>query len=81
MKITKITILTLAIAAVLYILLPSPSWAEDEAAVYKAKSSALHSMQIPLGLGEFARETGSNSGVKAMGQSKLDARAAKVKKP
>jgi hypothetical protein len=34
--------------------------------VYKAKHSAFDSMRIPLGLGEFARETGSDLGVNAM---------------
>jgi len=43
MKTYKITILVLAIAVVLFIALPSLSWAaEDGAALYKAKCSACH---------------------------------------
>jgi len=40
MKITKIAVLILAIAAALYILIPGLSWAEDGTALYKVKCSA-----------------------------------------
>ena len=43
MKITKITVLVLTIAVVLFILLPNLSWgAEDGAALFKAKCAACH---------------------------------------
>ena len=42
MKITKIAILILVIAAALYILIPSLSWAEDGTALSKAQYSAFH---------------------------------------
>jgi mono/diheme cytochrome c family protein len=43
MKTTKLTILVLAIAAVLFMMVPSLSWAaEDGAALYKAKCAACH---------------------------------------
>jgi len=40
MKMTKIAVLILVIAAALYILIPSLSWAEDGTALYKVKCSA-----------------------------------------
>jgi len=40
MKITRIALLILAIAAALYILVPGLSWAEDGAGPHKAKHSA-----------------------------------------
>ena len=43
MKITKLTILVLAIAVALFVMVPSLSWAaEDGAAVYKTKCAACH---------------------------------------
>lgn len=42
MKITRLTILVLAIALALLMALPNLSWAEDGAALYKAKCSACH---------------------------------------
>lgn len=43
MKITKLTILVLAIAVALFVMVPSLSWAaEDGAAVYKAKCAMCH---------------------------------------
>jgi len=62
MKIMKIALLILAIAAALYVLIPSLSWGEDGAAVYKANYSAFLSIRIPA---RFAPETGSNLGVNA----------------
>jgi len=49
MKITKIAMLILAIAAALYILIPSLSWAEDGTAPSKAQYSAFHPMRTPQG--------------------------------
>jgi len=42
MKTTKIAVLVLTIAVALFILIPSLSWAEDGAALYKAKCAACH---------------------------------------
>jgi len=42
MKITKIAALILTIAVALFVLIPSLSWAEDGAAIYKAKCAACH---------------------------------------
>ena len=42
METTKIAMLVLTIAVALFILIPNLSWAEDGAALYKAKCSACH---------------------------------------
>jgi cytochrome c6 len=42
MKMTKIAMLVLTIAVALFILIPSLSWAEDGAALYKAKCAMCH---------------------------------------
>jgi cytochrome c553 len=42
MKTTKIAMLILTIAVALFILIPSLSWAEDGAALYKAKCAMCH---------------------------------------
>jgi len=42
MKMTKLAILVLTIAVALFILLPSLSWADDGAAIYKTKCAACH---------------------------------------
>ena len=42
MKVTKIAALILTIAVALFVLIPSLSWAEDGAAIYKAKCAACH---------------------------------------
>jgi mono/diheme cytochrome c family protein len=42
MKLTKLTVLVLAIAMALFIMLPNLSWAEDGGAIYKAKCAACH---------------------------------------
>lgn len=42
MKTTKIAMLVLTIAVALFILIPSLSWAEDGAALYKAKCAMCH---------------------------------------
>jgi len=42
MKTTKIAALVLTIAVALFILIPSLSWAEDGAALYKGKCAACH---------------------------------------
>jgi len=42
MKTTKIAVLVLTIAVVLFILIPGLSWADDGAALYKAKCAMCH---------------------------------------
>jgi len=42
MKTTKLVMLVLTIAVALFILIPNLSWAEDGAAVYKAKCAMCH---------------------------------------
>lgn len=42
MKTTKIAALILTVAVALFILIPSLSWAEDGAALYKSKCAACH---------------------------------------
>jgi mono/diheme cytochrome c family protein len=43
MKVTKLTVLVLAIAVALFVMVPSLSWAaEDGAALYKTKCAACH---------------------------------------
>ena len=42
MKTTKILMLVMGIAVTLFIVLPNLSWAEDGAALYKAKCAACH---------------------------------------
>ncbi len=42
MKTTKIAMLVLVIAVALFILIPSLSWAEDGAALFKAKCAVCH---------------------------------------
>ncbi len=42
MKTTKLVILVMTIAVALFILIPSLSWAQDGAALYKAKCAMCH---------------------------------------
>jgi mono/diheme cytochrome c family protein len=42
MKTTKLVVLVMTIAVALFILIPSLSWAEDGAALYKAKCAMCH---------------------------------------
>jgi cytochrome c5 len=42
MKTTKLVMLVMTIAVALFILIPNLSWAEDGAALYKAKCAACH---------------------------------------
>jgi mono/diheme cytochrome c family protein len=42
MKMTKLAMLVLTIAVALFILIPNLSWAEDGAAIYKAKCAVCH---------------------------------------
>jgi mono/diheme cytochrome c family protein len=42
MKTTKLVVLVMTIAVALFILIPNLSWAEDGAAIYKAKCAMCH---------------------------------------
>ncbi len=42
MKMTKLVMLVMTIAVALFILIPNLSWAEDGAAIYKAKCAMCH---------------------------------------
>jgi mono/diheme cytochrome c family protein len=42
MKMTKVAMLVLTLAVALFILIPNLSWAEDGAAIYKAKCAMCH---------------------------------------
>ena len=42
MKTTKLTVLVMAIAVALFLILPSLSWGEDAAATFKAKCAVCH---------------------------------------
>jgi mono/diheme cytochrome c family protein len=65
MKTTKIAALVLTIAVALFILIPSLSWADDGAGLYKAKCAACHgaagegkpAMKAPAVAGKPAADT------------------------
>jgi len=69
MKTTKIAVLVLTIAVVLFILIPGLSWAEDGAALYKAKCSACHGAD---GAGKPAMKAPSLIGPEAKAKSDAD---------
>lgn len=70
MKMTKIAVLVLTIAVALFILIPSLSWAEDGAAIYKAKCAVCHG---PDGAGKPAAKIPSlvSDEVKKLSDSEL----------
>ena len=80
MKMTKIVMLTLAIAVVLYILLPSLSWAGNGAALSKAKHPAAHSIRISLSLGKGAGD-GLQPGNEGDAPVEARCQVGQVKKP
>ena len=69
MKMTKIAMLVLTIAVALFILIPNLSWAEDGAALYKAKCSACHGADAA---GKPAMKAPSLIGPEAKGKSDAD---------
>lgn len=69
MKITKIAMLILTVAVALFILIPSLSWAEDGAALYKAKCAMCHG---PDGAGKPAAKIPSLVSDEAKGKSDTD---------
>ena len=64
MKTTKLVMLVLTIAVALFILIPNLSWAEDGAALYKAKCAMCHgtdaagkpAMKAPSLIGDEAKK-------------------------
>jgi mono/diheme cytochrome c family protein len=69
MKITKIAVLVLTIAVALFILIPSLSWAEDGAALYKGKCAMCHG---PDGAGKPALKAPSLISPEAKAKSDAD---------
>ena len=69
MKMTKIAMLILTVAVALFILVPSLSWAEDGAALYKAKCAMCHG---PDGAGKPAAKIPSLVSAEAKAKSDAD---------
>jgi mono/diheme cytochrome c family protein len=69
MKMTKIAMLILTVAVVLFVLIPSLSWAEDGAALYKAKCAMCHG---PDGAGKPAVKAPSLVSAEAKAKSDAD---------
>jgi mono/diheme cytochrome c family protein len=69
MKMTKIAMLILTVAVALFILIPSLSWAEDGAALYKAKCAMCHG---PDGAGKPAAKIPSLVSDEAKAKSDAD---------
>ena len=59
MKMTKLAMLVLTIAVALFILIPSLSWADDGATLYKTKCAACHGVD---GAGKPAAKIPSQTG-------------------
>ena len=89
MKTTKIAMLILTIAVALFILIPSLSWAEDGAALYKAKCAACHgadgagkpAAKIPSLIGDDAKKMSDADLEKAVTEKPKHAGVAKVLTP
>ena len=69
MKITKIAMLILTVAVALFILIPRLSWAEDGAALFKAKCAMCHG---PDGAGKAAAKIPSLVSDEAKAKSDAD---------
>ena len=78
MKTTKLAVLVATIAIALFILIPNLSWAEDGAALYKAKCSACHGAD---GAGKPAAKIPSLVGDDAKKMSDADLEKAVTEKP
>lgn len=90
MKITKLAMLIVTIAVVLFILVPSLSWAGDDAAtLYKAKCAACHgadaagkpAAKIPSLIGDEAKKAGDADLEKAITEKPKHAGVAKALTP
>ncbi len=74
MKTTKLVMLVMTIAVALFILIPNLSWAEDGAALYKAKCAACHgadaagkpAMKAPSLISDDAKKKSDDDLVKAI---------------
>jgi cytochrome c6 len=78
MKTTKLVMLVLTIAVALFILIPSLSWAEDGAGIYKAKCAACHGAD---GAGKPAAKIPGLTGDEAKKLSDADLTKAITEKP
>jgi mono/diheme cytochrome c family protein len=78
MKTTKLAVLVATIAIALFILIPNLSWAEDGAALYKAKCAACHGAD---GAGKPAAKIPSLIGDEAKKMSDADLEKAVTEKP
>ena len=85
MKTTKLIILVMTIAVALFILIPSLSWADDGATVYKTKCAACHGVdaggkpaaKIPSLLGDEAKKASDADLTKAVTEKPKHAGIAK----
>ena len=86
MKMTKIAMLVLTIAVALFILIPSLSWAEDGAALYKAKCAMCHgpdgagkpAAKIPSLVSDDAKKKSDDDIIKVVQTNPKHAALAKV---
>jgi mono/diheme cytochrome c family protein len=77
MKTTKLVMLVMTIAVALFILIPNLSWAEDGAALYKAKCAACHgpdaagkpAMKAPSLIGDEAKKKSDADLTKAVAET------------
>ena len=89
MKITKLAVLVATIAIALFILIPNLSWAEDGAALYKAKCAACHgadaagkpAAKIPSLIGDDAKKMSDADLEKAVTEKPKHAGVAKALTP
>jgi cytochrome c553 len=85
MKTTKLIILVMTIAVALFVLIPSLSWADDGATIYKTKCAACHgadaagkpAAKIPSLLGDEAKKTSDADLTKAVTEKPKHAGIAK----
>jgi cytochrome c553 len=89
MKMTKLAMLVLTIAVVLFILIPSLSWADDGATLYKTKCAACHGVdaagkpaaKIPSLIGDDAKKMSDADLTKAVTEKPKHAGVAKALTP
>jgi len=86
MKTTKIAVLVLTIAVALFILIPNLAWAEDGAALYKAKCAMCHgadgagkpAAKIPSLVSDDAKKMSDGDMIKAVQTNPKHAALAKA---
>jgi cytochrome c553 len=89
MKTTKLIILVMTIAVALFILIPSLSWADDGATIYKTKCAACHGVdasgkpaaKIPSLVGDEAKKASDTDLTKAVTEKPKHAGIAKTLTP